>query len=98
MAKQLPGGEQRFKEIIDAIKEDNSRLLVRTLRMSPEVREKYLSEHGYEVQYEAVALTRLLTERGYDALLVKDFPGLTDIVGGNQIVVFNPKKVVIIKP
>lgn len=75
----------------------NSELRREILKLPAANRKEFLRQNGYESFAEAAALTALLREYGYDALLIVDRPGLTGAVGGNQIVVFDPQNVVIIK-
>jgi hypothetical protein len=54
-----------------------------------------LSPSGLNVQVQAQAMTQVLVEAGYDALEIVD-EGRAPRVGGSQVVVWNPRAVVIV--
>jgi hypothetical protein len=41
-------------------------------------------------------LTQILKDHGYDAVVAKEVGGISDEVGGNQVVVFDPSKVAVV--
>ena len=97
VAKTLPDGERDFRAMVSQIEQNNIRVL-RTAEYLPLAhRETFLVQHDYQIAPAPEALTRLLQPRGFDALHVADHDPPTSFVGGNQIVVFNPQNVVIIR-
>lgn len=97
IANQLSQGTIRYNELLMQINQRNSELRQRSLALPVTARKEFLLQKGYESFAEAAALSLLLQEHSYDALLITDRADLTTAVGGNQIVVFNPQNVVIIK-
>jgi hypothetical protein len=57
---------------------------------------KFKEENGFTWDTRIAAMTQAIKEMGYDSIIIKE-RSLTAVVGGNQIIVFNPKKVVVIK-
>lgn len=82
----LPGGSKAFDQMVAQVKAE---------KQGKSWDE--LVQHGLDNNTEAIALGRQVQAAGYDALLIKDKPSITQHVGGDQLLVYDPKQVVVIR-
>jgi hypothetical protein len=97
-----------FKKIVKRIEGEDLSLLRELRKVRAEnpkaftgAREKeWLRQRGYrggKIETDRAALTELLKAEGYDAIRITQRGAVSGSVGGNQLVVIDPKKVVVIR-
>jgi hypothetical protein len=89
VVKKLPNGDERYKQIVTEFQQQSQQLLIEAFKKykTADERELFLRSVNYQRDVRPTALTKLLQEYGYDALIIKDIP--EGVAGGNQIIVFN---------
>ncbi|MBX7220340.1 MAG: phage head morphogenesis protein [Blastocatellia bacterium] len=96
IVRTFPNGERTFNKLLDSINEANDGLLKKAFHLPTSERRDFLDRNGYIGNPYAQALVQFLEDMGYDALLVKETP-ISAKFGGNQILVFDPRKVIVVK-
>jgi len=66
---------------------------------NPSGKRQWLNENGFVgySELDSKAFTMAVKDFGYDSIIIEEKGGPTKILGGNQIITFDPKKVVVIK-
>lgn len=99
-AAHLPGGVSGFNQEVERANSEHQDIKNEAGRLYPTDAGKQMQhviDKGGDKYAEAVALQRMAEKAGHDAFIIEEAAGATKGAGGNQVVVFNPKNVVVSK-
>lgn len=96
VAKQMPGGLPAYQKALQAAKQRHASVKQEAEEKHPldaAAQMQYMVDHGANAHPSAEAIQSVLSQAGHDALVIQQDGKPTKAVGGNQVVVFNPKQV-----